>query len=110
MRKALCDLLQDENWQVVSAAVRSLRKRNELEAVVPLVKAMQNAKGRLLEDFHEGVVTITGYKFGLDPANWKAWLDETGGEVTPTPNRGRTRPRRHLPQDQDPLEEHDVHN
>ncbi len=85
VREALCAMLSDPSWEVISAAVNSLRKRNEIESVRPLVEAMQSAKGRLLDDFRDALETITGYRFGSDPRNWKDWLEETGGDVRRNP-------------------------
>ncbi|MFA4986538.1 MAG: HEAT repeat domain-containing protein [Candidatus Brocadiia bacterium] len=89
-RTALCKALFDKEWEVISAAVKSLAKRNEIESVPDLVAAMQKAKGRLLDDFQAALETITGYKFGCDPLNWKEWLDESGGKIERNP---KPRPR-----------------
>ena len=85
--KRLTALLTDSEWQVISAAVIALRKRNEIDAVVPLINAMQKVEGKLIEVFQEALEAITGYKFGTDPENWKDWLEESGGKITrnPTP-------------------------
>ncbi len=90
--KALCALLEDPNWEVVSAAVRSLGMRGEIEAVPAIVNAMQKAKGRLIEDFQNTLEIITKYKFGCDPKNWREWLEESGGkpEVNPKPRPNET--------------------
>ncbi len=93
IRNALCDRLKDDRWEVISAAVSSLMKRNEIESVPYLINAMQSAKGRLLDDFQKALEHITEYRFGCDPQNWKDWLEESGGKITrnPTP-RPKERP------------------
>lgn len=82
----LLELLGDEAWQVQAAALESLPRLTDKEAVraraMALVEYMENASGRMREDAGDALLRITGKRIGTDAEAWRVYL-ETGKEPEP---------------------------
>jgi hypothetical protein len=67
--------LQDEAWQVQSAAAAALGRMRVATAIEPLIALMKEG-GRLREDAAEALFEITALDFGPDPEMWeKQWAN-----------------------------------
>jgi hypothetical protein len=95
---AVVEQLKHEFWQVKSAAAGALLVLKPRSAVEPLIEALGKVDGRLRQEFREALVAITGVDKHLDPATWKAWLDENraafaDGSYQPRPEERAGAPR-----------------
>lgn len=88
----LMALLGDKAWLVQSAALASLPRLTDREAVkktVPqLVEFLENVSGRLKVDCAECLRRLTGKTFGRDAAAWRKWVDEGMPDVAKKPDAG----------------------
>ncbi len=73
----LIDLLGHKDWQVRSAAARTLLRHPDKAAVPALAKALEEAEGRDRRDLVAALEKTTGETFGYDP---KAWIRLAKGE------------------------------
>lgn len=83
---AVVPLLQDDAWQVQTAAVTALGIVRPQEAVQPMIDLMRKT-GRIRTECAEALFRITGFDFGVDPDKWQQqWnrLMEIGGWRIPT--------------------------
>jgi hypothetical protein len=75
----LLQLLDDRAWIVQAAALSSIPRLNDKEAVkrsIPkLVDFLENVSGRLRTDVSDCLRRISGRNLGRDPAVWRKWLD-----------------------------------
>jgi hypothetical protein len=69
---ALVPLLAHADWQVRAAAARSLGRLRAKDALAPLVKALDVAKGRDRAEVVAALQGVTSQTFGDDPAAWQA--------------------------------------
>lgn len=75
--QAVVDSLKTPDaWQVQFAALEFIRKNKILEAIDAVIEAMAKADGRLLYDFQDTLVALTGVDKGIMADAWKAWWDQ----------------------------------
>jgi hypothetical protein len=78
--------LADKEWTVRSAAVSSLSRLGAKRSVPALCTAMRAETGRLVDDCTVALRTITGQRFGADPARYLAWwAGQEKKEAAPPP-------------------------
>ena len=65
--------LADKDWTVRSAAISSLSRLGAKRSVPALCTEMRAETGRLVDDCTVALRTITGQRFGPDPARYLAW-------------------------------------
>ena len=75
--------LKDRSWLVVSEAVRGLRDHRAAEAVGALIDRMPDAQGRLLEDFRETLITLTGQSLPPEADQWRIWWRDSQQDWQP---------------------------
>lgn len=75
------DLLADPVWTVRSAAIATLSRLRVQRAVPALCRAMRASEGRLVDDCVMALRTITGERFGADPARYEGWFAQQEGKA-----------------------------
>jgi len=75
--------LKDRSWLVVSEAVRGLRDHRAAESVGALIARMSDARGRLLEDFREALIALTGQALPPEADQWQIWWRENQQDWKP---------------------------
>ncbi len=83
LRKAL----EDTDWRVRSAAVRSLTQHGGNEVVGVLIAQMKKEKGRLLDDLNKILEEFTGKRMQFADV-WQKWWDSVGHKVPAKKNPG----------------------
>lgn len=82
-------LLDDKSWMVQAAALASLPRLTDKEAVkkaIPkLIDFLENVSGRMKVDGAEALKRITGRNFGRDAKLWREWFDSGMLDATPKP-------------------------
>lgn len=68
--KAVVGLLDDQEWQVQTAAITALGALRPQDAVQPLIDLMRKT-GRLRTECADVLFKITGMDFGVDPERWQ---------------------------------------
>ncbi|MFM8980471.1 MAG: hypothetical protein ACKOSS_08420 [Planctomycetia bacterium] len=94
--RALTNLLVDPSWRVRAAAIDAAVKLWDPKVVPLLIERVGAEGGRLHDDAHEALRTITGEDLADDADIWRAWWQQKQGEVQlgerPAPDRhGRIR-------------------
>lgn len=73
-------------WPVVAAAVDALRRLHVREGIGPLVTLLgREDLGRLREDVHRALRSLTAQAHGPYQDPWKRWWDDAQGEFTMPP-------------------------
>lgn len=73
--------LKEPGWPARKEAVAALLAMNDVRAVPPLVAAMQNEEGALLEDFGRALAALTGENLGHHPDVWRRWYEDHKAEL-----------------------------
>jgi hypothetical protein len=76
VRAASDELKNDDAWPVQFAALQVIRAMGAREAVEAVIEAMGTADGRLLQDFQETLMVLTGVDKGILPGAWKSWWEQ----------------------------------
>ncbi len=66
------------DWRLRASAAAALARTGRASAVPPLLDTMRMAKGRLLDDLRDALVSITGEAYPAVEAPWRAWWDIAG--------------------------------
>lgn len=83
--KALLARFEDELWSIRSAAVATALVFRRTETLAPLVRLLEQEKGRVHDDALSALMTMTGEDFGPLTQNWSKWLaDRPAGYALPT--------------------------
>jgi hypothetical protein len=78
--------LGDSTWQVRKSAIDALTKVRSLDAIEPLIKALEKEEGINVPDIAEALASLTGKEFGAAVDKWKAWWAEAkAGFALPAP-------------------------
>lgn len=89
MVQAVIEVLKkDSVWQIQAAALELVRKLKLMEAVEAVIEGMAKADGRLVYDFQDTLIALTGVDKGIMPDAWKAWWEQNkeavrAGQYTP---------------------------
>lgn len=67
--------LADPIWQVRASAIRSLWTVRSVDAIDPLIRRLDQEKGRLTPDIVEALARHLGRDFGDDAKAWRAYWD-----------------------------------
>jgi HEAT repeat protein len=82
-RALLVRLLEDASWRVRTAAVQAALQVWKADVVVPLIDRLEPERGRVRDDIHRALVTLTGGDVGPDAQLWKAWWSARGTSFDP---------------------------
>jgi HEAT repeat protein len=74
-------MLQNESWQVKSAAVAALKELGAKESVENLIEALAKNDGRLRHEINEVLIGFTGVDKHGDYATWRSWWDSNKEDV-----------------------------
>lgn len=86
--QALLRRFDDELWSIRSAAVATALVFRRAETLAPLVKMVEQERGRVRDDAVRALETMTGEEFGPLIGNWRKWLaDLPAGYILPTPEQ-----------------------
>lgn len=72
--------LDDPELAVQTAACLALRRVRVREAIPVLIRMMEQARGRILEQVYPTLIEITDLPFRDDPAQWRTWWDRAAAE------------------------------
>lgn len=89
--RALTNLLVDPSWRVRAAAIDAAVRLWDPKVVPLLIDRVGAEAGRLHDDAHEALRTVTGEDLADDADIWRAWWQQKQGEVQlgerPAPDR-----------------------
>jgi VWA domain-containing protein/HEAT repeat protein len=91
-RETFEGLLGDPAWTVRSVAAGTLAHIGATGTVPLLVDALAGAEGRLIDDYHLALQSITGKRFGLRLAPYVEWWGRKTGETRAIPEFTPPRP------------------
>ena len=74
--KIVIPSLKEKGWPHRQAAARALGAFGDVRAVLPLINAMGQEEGRLVEDYADALAKIVTEKLGPNPDSWKAWYED----------------------------------
>jgi VWA domain-containing protein/HEAT repeat protein len=74
--------LEDEYWQVKSAAVNALSRFGKPAAIPSLIALLEKEEGRLKDDIGLALTSMSGYDFKGNVALWQRWWKEKGDTLT----------------------------
>lgn len=72
--QALLRRFDDDLWSIRSAAVATALVFRRVETIAPLVKLVEQERGRVRDDAVHALERLTGEEFGPLVGNWKKWL------------------------------------
>ncbi|MCB9834227.1 MAG: hypothetical protein H6807_17320 [Planctomycetes bacterium] len=70
----------DPDWRVQATAIAALAGLRDKKSVAPLIDMLENGEGRLREDAHKALVSLTGRSYAPDPKTWKDWWARVGSK------------------------------
>lgn len=73
---------EEADWRVRTSAAAALGRTGRAVAVPPLLDAMKTAKGRLLDDLRDALISISGQSYPAVEPPWRAWWDIAGKDFT----------------------------
>ncbi|MAG57825.1 MAG: hypothetical protein CMJ83_16195 [Planctomycetes bacterium] len=73
MEAVAVESLQDDFWQVKSAALALLREVGGKDVVTPLIDALEKAEGRLVDEILSTLKTLTKHNHHDNVALWRDW-------------------------------------
>lgn len=79
----LVALLGDASWRVRVAAVQASLRLWNAAVVMPLIRRLEVETGRVREDVHRALVTITGADVAPDAQLWTVWWAARGETFDP---------------------------
>jgi HEAT repeat protein/uncharacterized protein YegL len=86
--QALLRRFDDELWSIRSAAVATALAFRRVETIAPLVRLVEEERGRVRDDAVHALELLSGEEFGPLVGNWKKWLADRPADFTlPTPEQ-----------------------
>ena len=79
--------IEDADWRVRSAAVKSLLGSRSNDAVTILIARMKKEKGRLKDDINKGLQALSGENYGFADS-WERWWASVGQRLPARPKGG----------------------
>jgi HEAT repeat protein len=80
---AVVSLLGDPSWSVRLAAASRAAALRDRRLLAPLVAALSDARGRVVEAAGRALTGLTGIPFDAEPRPWRAWLEKDGAAFDP---------------------------
>ncbi|MHC4819410.1 MAG: HEAT repeat domain-containing protein [Planctomycetota bacterium] len=74
IKDAVIAALKDRNWQVRALAIAICVRANLVEAVGPLIEALETEPGRLRKDIDDALFRLTGTRLYGDVGLWQDWF------------------------------------
>lgn len=82
-RDVLVSLLGDPSWRVRVAAVQAALRLWHADVVMPLIARLEVETGRVRDDVHRALVTLTGADVAADAQLWTVWWAARGETFDP---------------------------
>ena len=75
-------LKTDKDWRVKAMVVEALEGLRMKKSVTPLIDAMEQEKGRISDDCHHALVSLTGTTYSPNPDVWRRWWNRVEKNFT----------------------------
>ena len=82
MKGSVLAALGDAAWEVRALAIAMCARGNLVEAVEPLVGALEHEDGRLRKDIDDALHALVGVRMYADVDLWKRWLEENRAQLS----------------------------
>jgi HEAT repeat protein len=79
--RVVTPLLADPDWRVQVAAIAALTATGSRAVIEPLIAALDQSEGRVLDDLVDALTRLTGESVGVSGAQWESWWSQRGNRV-----------------------------